>query len=111
MPQKSSYLTFGFLVGLVVASLTFAFFKPSGSGASEAVKRMKLGHNLPTAHPIHAGLEFFAERVAALSGGSSLLICIQMVNWAMSRKVWSKSKRALWMRLKSGVRPWGVSSL
>jgi len=33
------------------------------------VKRMKLAHNLPTTHPVHAGLEYFAERVEILSGG------------------------------------------
>ena len=69
MKHRSSSLSFGFLVGLVVASVAFAFLKPSGGGSDLGVKRMKLAHNLPTTHPVHAGLVYFAERVEFYSDG------------------------------------------
>lgn len=67
--MKKAYLTLGFLVGLVVASILFAAFKPSSSDGGAAVKRMKIAHGLPTNHPVHAGIEHFAERVSVYSGG------------------------------------------
>jgi tripartite ATP-independent transporter DctP family solute receptor len=67
--MKKAYLTFGFLAGFVAASLVFALLKPSGGGDSGEVKRMKIAHTLPTSHPVHAGIENFAERVAFHSGG------------------------------------------
>ncbi|PXA04400.1 hypothetical protein DDZ13_07665 [Coraliomargarita sinensis] len=67
--MKYSYLTLGFLVGLVAACILFPLFKPSGEAAGSGVMRMKIAHTLPVSHPVHAGIEHFAERVAAYSSG------------------------------------------
>ncbi|MEN8662957.1 MAG: TRAP transporter substrate-binding protein [Lentimonas sp.] len=69
MNSKTSYLSFGFLVGLIAACTICAFLRPSNTSTGSAEKRMKLGHNLPTTHPVHAGLEYFVERVFLHSGG------------------------------------------
>lgn len=68
--MKSSTLTFGFLLGLVAASLLFAFLKPSDEGGGSQVRRIQVAHTLPTTHPVHAGIEYFAERVAVHSRGA-----------------------------------------
>ncbi|MBT4757377.1 MAG: TRAP transporter substrate-binding protein [Opitutae bacterium] len=62
-------LTLGFLVGLVAASVLFALFKPKGASAGNDVRLMKIAHTLPTSHPVHMGIEHFAERVKFHSGG------------------------------------------
>lgn len=64
--MKKAPLTLGFLVGLVVASVIFALMPSAGGGD---VRRMKIAHTLPTSHPVHAGIEHFAERAAFHSGG------------------------------------------
>lgn len=65
--MKKAQLTLGFLVGLIVASLLFALI-PSTGGDGD-IMRLKIAHTLPTSHPVHAGIEYFAERVALHSGG------------------------------------------
>lgn len=67
--MKNAYLTFGFLTGLVVASLLFMIVKPSANADGGHVTRMKVAHALPTTHPVHAGILHFAERLAVHSGG------------------------------------------
>lgn len=67
--MKYAYLTLGFLIGLVAASLLFALLKPSGSGDGTDVRRLRVAHSLPVSHPVHAGIEHFAERLAAYSDG------------------------------------------
>lgn len=67
--MKNAYLTLGFLIGLVAASLLFALIKPSGDDGGQHVTRMKVAHALPTTHPVHAGILHFAERLAVHSGG------------------------------------------
>lgn len=67
--MKKAYLSFGFLVGLVAASLVFAFLEPGNSGSSQDSRRLKIAHGLPTNHPVHAGIEHFAQRVGYYSGG------------------------------------------
>ena len=67
--MKKAYLTLGFLVGLAVASILFAVLQP-GNRAAAGAKRIKIAHGLPTNHPVHAGIEHFAERVRVYSGGS-----------------------------------------
>jgi len=66
---KYACLSLGFLIGLVVASLFFALLKPSGSGDGVDVRRLRVAHSLPESHPVHAGIEYFAERLAAYSHG------------------------------------------
>lgn len=68
--MKYPYLSFGFLIGLVAASLLFAFLKPSGSSAAANVRQLKVAHGLPVSHPVHAGIVHFAERVAFYSNGT-----------------------------------------
>lgn len=67
--EKYAYLSLGFLIGLVVASLFFALLKPSGSGDGADVRRIRVAHSLPVSHPVHAGIEHFAERLTAYSQG------------------------------------------
>lgn len=66
--MKQSALVFGFLVGLFAACLLFAFL-PSGQGGSNNVRLLQIAHSQPTSHPVHAGIEHFAERVAHYSAG------------------------------------------
>ncbi len=68
--MKYSGLTLGFLVGLVAASVLFPMFRPSSEAGGSGVLRLKVAHTLPVSHPVHEGIEHFAERVAAYSGGS-----------------------------------------
>lgn len=72
LKSRTSSLIVGFLLGLVAASLVFALLD-RGEGEGGAVKRLKIGHSLPTTHPVHAGIENMAERVAELSGGELVL--------------------------------------
>jgi tripartite ATP-independent transporter DctP family solute receptor len=65
--MKYPYLTFGFLLGLVTASLFFAVVKPSAGEHGDVVRRLKVAHSLPVSHPVHAGIQHFAERVALYS--------------------------------------------
>jgi tripartite ATP-independent transporter DctP family solute receptor len=67
--MKYPYLSFGFLIGLVTASLLFAFLKPAGSGSAVGVRQLKVAHSLPVSHPVHAGIQHFADRVAFYSEG------------------------------------------
>lgn len=67
--MKLSCTTFGFLIGLVCASLFFAVFKPGHRTTGSDVKRMKIAHTLPVSHPVHAGIEHLAERIASYSDG------------------------------------------
>jgi tripartite ATP-independent transporter DctP family solute receptor len=67
--KKYAYLSFGFLIGLVAASLFFALLKPSGSDEGADVRRIRVAHSLPVSHPVHAGIEHFAERLAVYSSG------------------------------------------
>ncbi len=67
--MKYAQLTFGLLVGLVIASVIFALLPSAGDGNGNIVKRLKIAHSLPMNHPVHAGIEHFAERAAFHSGG------------------------------------------
>ena len=67
--MKKAYFSFGFLAGLVAAALVFAFLEPAGGGGGIESRRLKIAHGLPTNHPVHAGIEHFAQRVAYYSGG------------------------------------------
>lgn len=68
IPMKQSTLVLGFLVGLFVACLLFAFL-PSKHGGGGEVRLLKIAHSMPTSHPVHAGIEHFADRVAHYSDG------------------------------------------
>ena len=53
------YLSLGLLLPLL-----------SGCGTSGDERTLKLGHGLPTSHPVHQAMLLLGERVAAKSGGS-----------------------------------------
>jgi len=65
--NKSSF-TLGFLIGLAVASVLFAMLRPGAGGEAET-RHLKVAHSQPENHPIHLGLEHFAERAAYYSSG------------------------------------------
>lgn len=69
MSKSTSLFLTGLLIGTVLASALFAWLgkrKPTGAGAS---KLLRVAHSLPTAHPVHQGIMFMADRVGELSGG------------------------------------------
>lgn len=70
-PKTSNFIV-GLLAGLISASILFALLG-RGKEAGEAVTRLKIGHSLPTSHPVHAGIERMAQQVEALSGGRMAL--------------------------------------
>jgi tripartite ATP-independent transporter DctP family solute receptor len=65
--MKYAQLTFGILVGIVLASVLFAVFPSRDAGGN--ARRLKIAHTLPTSHPVHAGIEYFADRASRHSGG------------------------------------------
>lgn len=73
MDKKSlSFLVVGMLVGTLLATAGFAWYVRDGRlNATHSHSRvLKLGHSLDQSHPVHKGMEFMAERLAELSGGS-----------------------------------------
>jgi len=67
--MKQSFFTLGFLLGLIAASILFVFLKPSSSAGDGGISYFKIAHSLPTNHPVHAGIEHFAQQAARYSGG------------------------------------------
>ncbi len=55
-------------IGVVFLLAVFAFFQASCSSEQEHTV-LKMGHALPTDHPVHEAIVFFANRVAELSSG------------------------------------------
>ena len=70
MKQSTSWFSFGLLVGLVLASLVFAFLGSGDKGTGAAVRQLKIAHALPASHPVHAGMEYTAQRLSEISGGT-----------------------------------------
>ena len=73
LPSKSNLIV-GLLIGAVIASGLFALTlnkkEESGGAAGSSKKRdLKIAHNLPVDHPVHQGIQHFADRLKALSGG------------------------------------------
>jgi len=66
--MKNASFVFGFFLGLITACLIFALL-PSKGDTGDGIKELKIAHSLPTSHPVHAGIEHFAERVSHYSGG------------------------------------------
>lgn len=71
--MKKANFVFGILCGALAASTLFAVISKNSKGASDSVagqqRTIKIAHSLPTTHPVHLGVEFFAKRVDELSGG------------------------------------------
>lgn len=67
----ASRLIGGTLIVLLLLSLGFAWYVRSDQlgRAGKGVRILKLGHGLPTDHPVHAAMKKMAERTEELSGG------------------------------------------
>ena len=61
------------VLGALVTAMCFVALqraeRDAGRGAG-AARVLKLGHGLDQSHPVHAGMEFMAQRVAELSAGA-----------------------------------------
>ncbi len=69
MNKQLIYYTAGFLSGLLLCIFVFAGFLSDHMRNGGTETSLKFAHALPTNHPVHLGIEFFAERVGELSGG------------------------------------------
>lgn len=74
MSASKSNLIVGLLIGAALASGLFAYTlnkkEESGGVAGSSQKReLKIAHNLAIDHPVHQGIQHFADRLKALSGG------------------------------------------
>ncbi|GAA5495382.1 solute-binding protein Bamb_6123 [Rubritalea halochordaticola] len=71
--MKKSQLILGILLGALLASGLFAYLGKqqlsSSSAGSSQQRELSIAHTLPTSHPVHQGIERFAKRLEALSGG------------------------------------------
>lgn len=68
--KAASFFAVGLLAGLLLASGLFVFLpRKSASAAGGERVVLKLAHVLDPSHPVHAGMEFMAKRMAELSGG------------------------------------------
>jgi tripartite ATP-independent transporter DctP family solute receptor len=71
--KESSFLAVGLVLGALLTALTFVFIQrahTASGGDNGARTVLKLGHVLDQSHPVHAGMEFMAKRLAELSGGT-----------------------------------------
>ena len=68
MRKESSFLAVGLVLGALLTATCFIFLQRSGGVSNRTV--LKLGHALDQSHPVHAGMEFMAQRLDELSGGT-----------------------------------------
>ena len=71
--KETSFLAVGLVLGALVAAMCFVFIQRAeraSGGGTGAARVLKLGHGLDQSHPVHAGMEFMARRVAELSAGA-----------------------------------------
>ena len=72
MGKSTSLLLVGFLTGILAATVGFSLllkYKPKSTQGDGALV-LKLGHSLPTKHPVHRGIERMKGRLEELSGGT-----------------------------------------
>jgi tripartite ATP-independent transporter DctP family solute receptor len=73
MRKETSFLAVGLVLGALVTATCFTFIqrahRQAGNGAS-AQRVLKLAHVLDQSHPVHAGMEYMAKRVAEISKGA-----------------------------------------
>lgn len=64
-------LLFGVVLGSLLTAALFVGILRRGGGPAGGPEKtvLKLAHVLDVSHPVHAGMEFMAKRVAELSGG------------------------------------------
>jgi tripartite ATP-independent transporter DctP family solute receptor len=70
MKKSTSNFSFGFLAGLAAAAFVFAFLGKTEEAPGKAARELKVAHALPSSHPVHAGMEFMAKRLAEISDGT-----------------------------------------
>ncbi len=69
--KTTSFFILGLAVGILLATGGFSLYiRTAGSGGAQQKTILKLGHSLDQSHPVHAGIEFMAERLAEKSGGT-----------------------------------------
>ncbi|WP_221029280.1 TRAP transporter substrate-binding protein [Actomonas aquatica] len=69
MRKETSFLAVGLVLGALVTATCFVFIQRSAKTDGGAARVLKLGHALDQSHPVHAGMEFMAQRLAEISGG------------------------------------------
>ena len=68
--ERTSRIIGGVLLALLLVSLGFAYHVCARQQGNDGGTRiLKLGHGLPTDHPVHEAMMHMAERLAELSGG------------------------------------------
>ena len=72
MRKETSFLAVGLVLGALVTAICFVFIQRSNrlAGNGSAWTVLKLGHALDQSHPVHAGMEFMAQRLTEISGGT-----------------------------------------
>lgn len=76
MNSHRSSLALGFIVGILLATTGFALLvRQNNRRTSEGqdIITLKLGHSLDQSHPVHAAMEFMAERLQEKSHGTVTL--------------------------------------
>jgi tripartite ATP-independent transporter DctP family solute receptor len=69
MKKETSFLAVGLVVGALLTATIFVFVQRQGPAEASGRTVLKLAHALDQSHPVHAGMEFMADRLATLSGG------------------------------------------
>lgn len=72
MRKETSFLAVGLVLGALVTATCFVFLQRAHrqQGGLTAQRVLKLGHALDQSHPVHAGMEFMAQRLAEISDGA-----------------------------------------
>lgn len=72
MRKETSFLAVGLVLGALLTAVVFIGVQRGARGTAGDGSRtiLKLGHALDQSHPVHTGMEFMAQRLAELSGGS-----------------------------------------
>jgi tripartite ATP-independent transporter DctP family solute receptor len=70
MSPRSSSLSLAFLAGLFGLCAVLAGYSAWKHSQPGAARELRVAHTLPPSHPVHRGLEKFAERLAQISGGN-----------------------------------------
>ena len=69
-PRTLSALCAGALVACLIGGVIFAGSIRSRNNAGKGVKVLKLGHGLPTEHPVHEAMLYMKERLKHHSNGT-----------------------------------------
>lgn len=75
MKKAQSFFTVGFLAGVLVAVIIFAYLTKNNheNNTARNVTVIKLGHVLDHSHPVHQSLVFMAKRLDEISAGQMKL--------------------------------------